>query len=182
MHSELSSHIYVNRGQLLNHILVPMCLLICQSLCVIIFSYRLVTRLSCPNCISSATTIQAAPNHMSVVCEITLLLKHEVTLPKHGSTFTWNPEVSFSTTLALRCISLHEINLAWQSASNHMNRGTSTVARRMTSPICEKSIKFDQPWSAISHHSEQYITPLGNDLFYLALHYTHRWRRALKIS
>jgi hypothetical protein len=99
-HSELSSHIYVNREQLLIHILVPVCLLICQSLCVFIFSYRLVTRLGCPNCISSATTIQAAPNHMSVLREITLLPKHEVILPKHGCTFTWIPEVSFSTALA----------------------------------------------------------------------------------
>ena len=44
----------------------------------------------------------------------------------------------------------------------------------MTSPICEELMKFDQLWSAISHHSEQYITPLGNDLSYLSVHYTHR--------
>jgi hypothetical protein len=87
MHSELSSHIYVNRGQLLIHIVVPVCLLTCQSLCVFIFSYRLVIRLSCPNCISSGTTIQAAPNHMSVVREIILPTKHEVILPKYGCTF-----------------------------------------------------------------------------------------------
>jgi hypothetical protein len=177
-HSELSSHIYVNHGQLLIHILLPVCLLTCQSFCVFILSYRLVSRLSCPYCISSATTIQAPPNHMSVVREITLLPKHEVILPKHSYTFTWIPEVSFSTALALRCISLHEINLAWQSASNHINRGTSTVAWRMTLPICEESISFDQLWSAIFHRSELYITPLGNDLSYLASHYTHRWRRA----
>ena len=119
-HFELSSHIYVNRGQLLIHMLVPVCLLIWQSLCVFIFSYRLVIRLSCPNCISSGTTIQAPPNHMSVVRETTLLPKHEVIIPKHGCTFTWISEVSFSTALALRCTSLHEINSAWQSASNHM--------------------------------------------------------------
>ena len=155
MHSELSSHIYVNREQLLIHILVPVCLLICQSLCVFIFSYRLVTRLGCPNCISSATTIQAAPNHMSVVREITLLPKHEVILPKHGCTFTWIPEVSFSTALALRCISLHEINLAWHSASNHMNRGRSTVAWKMTSPFAFLW-RIDQIWPTL----ERLISPL----------------------
>ena len=154
-HFELSSHIYVNHGQLLIQMLVPVCLLTCQSLCVFIFSYRLVTRLSCPNCANSATTIQAAPNHMSVVREIALLPKHEVILPKHGCTFTWIPEVSFSTALALRCISLHEIKLAWESASKHMNRGMSTVAWRMTSPFA-LLWRIDQFWPTLERH----ISPL----------------------
>jgi hypothetical protein len=92
---------------------------------------------------------------MSVVREIILPTKHEVILPKYGCTFIWIPEVSFSTVLALRCISLHGIKLAQQSASNHMNRGTSTVAWKMTSPFAFLW-RIDQIWPTLERH----ISPL----------------------